>query len=180
MIQDQSTICNGMHMVRNHHYCLIDSYLIISIFSSLYLKAAFFSTLADLLVEAPRHFKMEEPFEWSIFPIQRYMFVLWPTISLWISRCKRFNVTRSGKSWAGNSTTHHTGFRHVHVGVKHSMCFLSMEHMGLITAYWSKTWLGYIMNVGAEYWQYVSTCAALHVHVRVVYERQGSIVLNCV
>lgn len=52
-----------MHMVRNHHYCLIDSYLIISMFSSLYLEAAFFSTLADLLVEAPRHFKMEEPFK---------------------------------------------------------------------------------------------------------------------
>ena len=43
-----------------------------------------------------------------------------------------------------------TGFRHVHVGVG-SMCFLSMEHMGLITAYWSKTWLGYVMNVDAEY-----------------------------
>ena len=62
-----------------------------------------------------------------------YMFVLWPTISLWISRCKRFNVTRSG-------IDKYTGFRYVHVGVG-SMCFLSMEHI-----IWD--WL---QHIGARY-----------------------------
>lgn len=48
----------------------------------------------------------------------------------------------------------YTGLRYVHVG---SMCFLTMEHTGLITAYWSKTWLGYVRNVDAENW-HVSNC----------------------